>query len=737
MSEATLYYVQVALLMAGAYIAGACFACLLRKLFAPSGRPRSSGHGATIATGAGVAAAGAAVAGAASTTGYRAEETVTIRTTEPSPAEPLAPVRPAPQADRFERALTGSPAEAIAPTPTPAEPIEPVREPEPAPPSAAPVEEERDNATLAAAAAAAAAAVAAATVSSDREAAPQPPPEPETAEPEQPSMDEAMVAAAQPVATEMEAPKPTHIEVDTTPVVEPQPEPQPEPEPVAEAAPPTEPEPEPETNDHAAIAAAAAAAALAASGAAVAVASGETEDDAPPPVAEPEPAPQSESAPAVAPAAVADGQEDLQFIQGIDPDLEQRLNAMGFTRFDQIAAWDAATVTQVNAAFGFKGRVQRENWIEQAKMLAAGTPTAFAARRLRGEAATAFPTPDQEGGAPGTISAAAVGAIAGTGPVTNAGTPAAPVEPAAADETPTLPAAESATVPDASPAPDSGPSGQESASNPGVVAAGAAGFAVASGVAAAVYSTHGDHENGGDRVDDTAAPASSAVAAAASAPAGGIPAERYDDLKRIRGIDDTGERALYDRGITRYSQIAAWNQPEIEHFDQAMGGGGRIQRENWIEQAQILAKGGDTSYSRDYDRATGATPGGEGEPSRLRAVLDGDGDGNGVSGTGTAAAAVGAMAAGAAGVTAALGLSGEDEGEASPAAVEAAVEESTADSDLARDQEAARAFMRAHRERVSPEAAAVSDPPEGAPADVEAAAPPTNDAGIDVGDGSV
>ena len=33
-----------------------------------------------------------------------------------------------------------------------------------------------------------------------------------------------------------------------------------------------------------------------------------------------------------------------------------------------------------------------------------------------------------------------------------------------------------------------------------------------------------------------------------------------------------------------------------------LGAAGRIGRENWIEQAQILSRGGDTAFSRDYDR---------------------------------------------------------------------------------------------------------------------------------------
>ena len=50
-----------------------------------------------------------------------------------------------------------------------------------------------------------------------------------------------------------------------------------------------------------------------------------------------------------------------------------------------------------------------------------------------------------------------------------------------------------------------------------------------------------------------------------------------------------------------------------------LGATGRIGRENWIEQAQILSRGGDTAFSRDYDRrARGETGGGAAAPRQAR-----------------------------------------------------------------------------------------------------------------------
>lgn len=65
------------------------------------------------------------------------------------------------------------------------------------------------------------------------------------------------------------------------------------------------------------------------------------------------------------------GADDLKRISGVGPKLEGTLNELGIYHFDQIAAWTPETVAWVDNYLSFKGRIDREGWIEQAKMLAA------------------------------------------------------------------------------------------------------------------------------------------------------------------------------------------------------------------------------------------------------------------------------------------------------------------------------------------------------------------------------
>ena len=73
-----------------------------------------------------------------------------------------------------------------------------------------------------------------------------------------------------------------------------------------------------------------------------------------------------------APAATPDGADDLKLLSGVGPALEKKLHEVGVTSFAQIAAWGSAEIAEFDEKLSFKGRIERENWIEQAKKLSAG-----------------------------------------------------------------------------------------------------------------------------------------------------------------------------------------------------------------------------------------------------------------------------------------------------------------------------------------------------------------------------
>ncbi len=62
--------------------------------------------------------------------------------------------------------------------------------------------------------------------------------------------------------------------------------------------------------------------------------------------------------------------DDLKKIGGVGPALERKLNALGITRYDQIAAFSDEDVEKVDTALNYKGRVTRDDWVGQAKELA-------------------------------------------------------------------------------------------------------------------------------------------------------------------------------------------------------------------------------------------------------------------------------------------------------------------------------------------------------------------------------
>ena len=104
-------------------------------------------------------------------------------------------------------------------------------------------------------------------------------------------------------------------------------------------------------------------------------------EPAPEPAPEPEPAPTATPAPAPAPApspAPSSEADDLRKIKGLGPKLVALLKEQGITSFAQIAEWSDEDVARSDATLGrFAGRIERDQWVAQAKLLITGESSEF------------------------------------------------------------------------------------------------------------------------------------------------------------------------------------------------------------------------------------------------------------------------------------------------------------------------------------------------------------------------
>jgi predicted flap endonuclease-1-like 5' DNA nuclease len=330
--------------------------------------------------------------------------------------------------------------------------------------------------------------------------------------------------------------------------------------------------------------------------------------------------------------------DELTRIRGIDSIVQKQLKDLGIRRFTDVAALTAADVKGLNDKLGVKGRIEQENWLGQAQILATGGETYYSRRVDRG-----LPVP--EFAEPASLAPAATAVPA-------------PAKPA---ETVTLPRTSSAR----------GPSddltrirGIDSAVQSQLNELGVRHFQELASLNSADIKVLSDRLGIGGRIEQenwlgqaqilstggetyyarrlsrgaaTAVPAPTPaplVASASAAPAvlptaSAEPAQAatpsdmgylrsvrsealigsdtarplrpgggIDDLKRIRGIGVLIEKKLNSLGITHYEQVANWTGADIERISNILDFKGRIERENWIEQARILATGGQTEFSR-------------------------------------------------------------------------------------------------------------------------------------------
>jgi predicted flap endonuclease-1-like 5' DNA nuclease len=90
--------------------------------------------------------------------------------------------------------------------------------------------------------------------------------------------------------------------------------------------------------------------------------------------------------------------DNLQRISGVGPKNEKVLHNLGFFHFDQIAAWTADQIEWVDNHLKFNGRIKREQWTNQCKLLAAGDEKEFS--RLYGTGGMKNAKSQAESGSP-------------------------------------------------------------------------------------------------------------------------------------------------------------------------------------------------------------------------------------------------------------------------------------------------------------------------------------------------
>jgi NADH-quinone oxidoreductase subunit E len=75
-----------------------------------------------------------------------------------------------------------------------------------------------------------------------------------------------------------------------------------------------------------------------------------------------------------------------------------------------------------------------------------------------------------------------------------------------------------------------------------------------------------------------------------------------DDLKLISGVGPKIEGTLHELGIFTFAQVAGWKKAERDWVDGYLNFKGRIERDDWVKQAEALAKGGEAEYIKVFGK---------------------------------------------------------------------------------------------------------------------------------------
>jgi len=359
-----------------------------------------------------------------------------------------------------------------------------------------------------------------------------------------------------------------------------------------------------------------------------------------------------------APDQALQANDDLTLIRTIDRALARQLAAHGIRSFDAIANFVPADIQALSAALGLGRRINQENWIEQAAVLAAHRPKArepavplsSATPRPRLGAASEPLTPNVEPArwqhdASRIVRDAARAILArlpARPPSTTVEAPAvlevllaAPPAPSkaapAASSVPFEATAQTAPVPPdievlitqvakrivgsirpTRSAPPTTTEATPAAPLPPKTAQTGAVFptlklittiAVPGPKGKAPMQPARQQSRPGSTPQPPQPPftgdgSSKPAAASQSRTTAVTPPRKSDPMTLILGIDDRTKARLDALGITSFSQIAAWTPADVARYGDLVGSRLRVRRQGWIEQAAILAAGGSTHHAR-------------------------------------------------------------------------------------------------------------------------------------------
>jgi predicted flap endonuclease-1-like 5' DNA nuclease len=294
--------------------------------------------------------------------------------------------------------------------------------------------------------------------------------------------------------------------------------------------------------------------------------------------------------------------DDLTKIRRIDRQLAEKLVRIGITHYQQIADWTANDVSSLSAALGLGRTVYQHNWIEQAAKLARksapSAPPAPAAAKGHPDTAPKPAVPVEEK-RPATaqheplpdIRALVSGAAAAIG---SRQAPRLQEEPTAASEAPE-PASET-TVPFSEPL-----TGEcmSSAELQQLLAASFASITAGAVIPAVALSRREPTPLTTPVTEPTLPPEPAAVAAPEAEVPVSVDAPQTvpkavppaDELTLIDGLPQYVADRLYVLGITRFSEISAFDADDVAALSIDCSLGNQINQQGWLEQAAVLASG--------------------------------------------------------------------------------------------------------------------------------------------------